>query len=120
MDINSIKTNNTAVVKIVDPLTLKPNGVKVEVYNASSKEVRKISSSLRKKKLDEEEFSLTLLASCVVSWENLTEKKRGKDVKVPLTVENAKRVFELLPWMASQIDSFSVKGSNFLERVEDN
>ena len=121
MDINSIKTNNTATIEIVDPLTFEPNGVKVEVYSASSKEIRKISSALRKEKLSDEDFSLALLASCVVSWENLTEKdKKSKDVPIPVTLENVKRVFELLPWLASQIDSFTIKRSNFLERVEDN
>jgi len=120
MDINSIKTNNTATIEIVGPLTFKPNGVKVEVYSASSKEIRKIASLLRKEKLDDEEFALTLLASSVVSWKNLTEKKNGKDVPIPVTVKNVKRVFDLLPWLASQVDGFTVKRSNFLERVEDN
>ena len=128
MDINSIKTLETSMVEILDPITYEKTDIKVEVYGQDSKEFKKLSSSLRAKNLssdlseDDKEKNIDLhYASCVVSWQNVEEKNdKGKLVPIECTTENVLRVFSLLPWLKDQVIGHIIERSNFLERKGSN
>ncbi|RYZ33279.1 MAG: hypothetical protein EOO72_14410, partial [Myxococcaceae bacterium] len=115
-DIASLTRHDTLRVDILHPITGQPTGMQVEVAGMDSQRYREATRSIIDKATastvrasrrarqeasrDMEADALELLVACTVSWTGVME--RGAEV--PLTPENARRLYAAHPWLRRQVD----------------
>lgn len=126
-DLSSLIRHDTLTVDILHPITGEPTGMRVEVASADSPRYREATRAILEKAAaslprggqrarkaalrDMESDALDLLVACTISWTGVVE--RG--VEVPLTVENARRLFTTHPWLRRQMDEVMQDRASFFE-----
>jgi len=133
-----------AEISILHPTNDQPLGILITVYGADSKICKEIQRRQTNHRLELqakqknkkkpttsaeqlEAEGLDLLVGCTKSWRTLIKDETGKVVDsrpeielndgewLQCTPENARRVYEELPWIKEQIDGEISDRSNFLQ-----
>ncbi|MCY1042712.1 hypothetical protein OV208_15415 [Corallococcus sp. bb12-1] len=131
-DLSSLTRHDTLRVDILHPITGKPTGMVVEVAGMDSQRYSEATRSIIDKATagaprtsrrarqeatrDMEADALELLVACTVSWTGVME--RGAEV--PLTPENARRLYAAHPWLRRQVDEAVSDRASFFEEKPSN
>ncbi|RKH05073.1 hypothetical protein [Corallococcus carmarthensis] len=126
-DLSSLIHHDTLTVDILHPVTGQPTGMQVEVAGMDSPRYRDATRSLidratasapragrrarQEVPRDMEADALELLVSCTVSWTGVMEHGAA----VPLTPDNARRLFTAHPWLRRQVDEAVGDRASFFE-----
>ncbi|RKH93618.1 hypothetical protein [Corallococcus sp. AB038B] len=131
-DLSSLIRHDTLAVDILHPITGQPTGMQVEVASADSPRYREATRAIIEKVTasapragrrarqepprDMEADALELLVACTASWTGVMEGGAA----VPLTPDNARRLFTAHPWLRRQVDeAVQDRASFFEERASD-
>lgn len=107
-------------IEVVSPVDNKPTGATIKVAGPDSRRARKArraSALATFEALGEEatpeqfetEFSIQLIARCILSWENMLES----GVPMECNIENAVKVVRVLPWLEDAINIEASNRANF-------
>ena len=130
-------------ITLIDPVTDLPLNERITVYGLDSKVCKDIQHRQTNNRLEKqaqkgnrkkpittaeamEADGLDLLVGCTKSWRTIVKDEAGKETGdrpeielgegewLPCTPENARRVYEEVPWIKEQVDSAIGDRSNFL------
>lgn len=126
-DLSTLIRHDTLTVDILHPVTGQPTGMQVEVASADSPRYRDATRAIIEKATasaprasrrarqetprDMEADALELLVACTVSWTGVMEG----GAQVPLTPDNARRLFTAHPWLRRQVDEAVQDRASFFE-----
>ena len=103
-------------VEILDPNTGEPSGALLTIVGPDSRRARRARQEAIQKllekgegKVDGSELTTEILCRLVISWTGIL---RG-DTAVECTVDNARAVFERLPWLEVQVERKAQLRANF-------
>ena len=116
MDINTLYTVDAheegAEIRIVSPLDGKETNFYISVQGIDSRAYRTAVKAYHRKLLNEEEGGeIDLLIAITKGWRGLSDGK--KDVE--FSALRAKAVYENAPDVATQVDRFVAKRTNFIK-----
>jgi hypothetical protein len=126
-DLSSLIRHDTLTVDILHPISGEPTGMRLEVAGMDSPRYRDATRTLIEKSTasapraarqakkaaprDMEADALELLVACTVSWTGVVESGAA----VPLTPDNARRLFTAHPWLRRQVDEAVGDRASFFE-----
>lgn len=142
MDISKLDTvtacNIGAEIELRHPVTQAPLGIFIHILGKDSDVCREhfrnsVNENLRRAALarkrgkDEEiqtfeksqERGVELLVACTLAWRTVEDGKESptitmKGEAMPYTKENARRLYESMPWIKTQVDEGIVDLENFM------
>ncbi len=114
---------DTAVVRILDPVSGEKLNIEITVASPDSEVYRKASMRVQNEQLQFAmknrgkttaerlaENSLEILVGATIGWKGIAEK----GTPLPCTPDNVRRVYKMLPFIREQVDEFLGDRRNFL------